>query len=1269
MPEDPNNIDPWIDPELEARIVAMVLGEASDFEKAELERLVESRPELALFRDRIKAACKLATESGQPLADDWKMDPARRKDLREQLGLTDEKPGQKKSVTPNGKTSGIKVTARKLARKSLMIAAAVVAVLLPSVIVLKSMVPGAGLYKSSAAFELHRELVDYKALSVGGDNVSNGRKSVDIQTRPMALMGPSDSPESELEPNTFDRLFGEQQIAQLGNTSSSEDLKKTQAGNANTSTREIVITELSTADQRRYPPTAATPRLSESDSEGGEMRELLEQAPEAKNGERQVAVKGRGEAILSGGERASGAQQGQSQGQSFGRAEPDPFGDAQDADRRLSNYYYRDFSEGARLRAKYLGDVDSTWEMPVPESAPRVTAQPDSPKEAAKPADGFQGGGDPGSPGKEENSLELANGASMGWGSLRFSGAAQPDARNFLSESEENWAWADIDSVGSGLGEPAFDESMYADLGAQNSAFGQYSGISLFGRNLESPNSGIDLGYDVFDQRTSELDTIVKETHGAPSNNGKAKSANEDSLSALSRQKKELESARKEMLDIAKRYGIDDIQRITGDKNRDALTTATTLFKAILSESEAKAKIKEVESQLESLSELEGEELIEKAVGLGLRDTTINQQYGKYQDMLLGVDAMKDQGRSDNHPAVKTQKNAISKTRSMLLDGAENVKANLRVQLEMAQNALKAAEGSAADEKDAAMDEMTNTVEYVEAKKDYELKKALYDAMLQKHSTDTIDLSMPKSPIVLYEKAQIAGKRKNFSKLPVIGKLFGRQNNKTRFSDSNAPLDTSSNKEGKGVMKGDLAKSPPNRPELGSSVRSKKAAVQATEKHASIEPFSTFSLHVSDVSFKLAQAALLKNNERPTPDSVRPEEFVNAFDYGDKAPAVSEKIACTLNQAAHPFLQQRNLLRVAMRTAATGRNITQPLHLTLMIDRSGSMEREDRQQSVLRAMKLLATQLGEHDSVTVIGFARTPRLIAENVPGAEAKKLVAMIAATPSEGGTNLEEALKLAGEQAQRRFHPAAENRIVLLTDGAANLGDADPERLHNLVETLRQKQIAFDACGVGADGLNDDILEALTRTGDGRYYFLDRPEDADAGFARQLAGALRPAAKNVKIQIRFNPKRVGHYRLIGFEKHRLKKEDFRNDAVAAAALAAAESGIALYQIETLPDGSGEVGEVSVRFRDSSSRRMVERTFVIRYNPRAEAFEESAPALKLAGTAAFLAEKLRGGINGDAIQLGELIPVMTDLRQHYHSDERVGQLLQMIEKTMSLMP
>ncbi|MEO1618788.1 MAG: von Willebrand factor type A domain-containing protein [Planctomycetota bacterium] len=437
------------------------------------------------------------------------------------------------------------------------------------------------------------------------------------------------------------------------------------------------------------------------------------------------------------------------------------------------------------------------------------------------------------------------------------------------------------------------------------------------------------------------------------------------------------------------------------------------------------------------------------------------------------------------------------------------------------------------------------------------------------------------------------------------------------------------------------------------------------EKNAAEESFSTFSLHVSDVSFKLARTALA-NGQWPETEKVRIEEFVNAFDYGDPMPSRDEKVACRLEQAAHPFFQQRNVLRVAMRTAAAGRSGSTPLRLTLLLDNSGSMERIDRRQTVRRAFALLAAQLQPFDQVTLISFARTPRLLAEGLNGTQAEQLVSLVDGLPSEGGTNLEAALQLAFEKAKEQEVEGAQNRIILLTDGAVNLGNANPESLSQRVIKMRGAGIAFDAAGISANGLNDEVLEALTRKGDGRYYLLDSIDDCDVGFARQIAGALRPAAKNVKIQVEFNPRRVGSYKLLGFEKHRLKKEDFRNDTVDAAEMAAEEAGVAMYQFEAKPDGEGDIGSVSVRFRDLSTGQMIEKRWPIPYEADAPALELAPAPLRIATSAAMLAAKLRGEPLGGLVDLKTLSGFLASIPPSNRS-QRVIELQDMIRQARQL--
>lgn len=427
---------------------------------------------------------------------------------------------------------------------------------------------------------------------------------------------------------------------------------------------------------------------------------------------------------------------------------------------------------------------------------------------------------------------------------------------------------------------------------------------------------------------------------------------------------------------------------------------------------------------------------------------------------------------------------------------------------------------------------------------------------------------------------------------------------------------------------------------------------------ATQEPFSTFSLNISDASFQLALAAVAKG-ERPDPAAIKPEQFYNAIEYADPAPSHLEPVAAAIDQTAHPVIPGRNLVRIALRTASAGRSAAQPLRLTLLVDQSGSMARADRRAAMDIAIAQLATLLTDDDQITVIGFARTPRLLADSLPGNQAAKLPDLINQTSSQGGTNLEQALILASELALRHHLPNAQNRIVLFTDGAANLGDANPDGLTKKIETLRQQNISFDIAGIGTTDLNDQLLSELARHGNGRYHLVS--ENTAATLASQLAGAFRPAAENVKVQVKFNPARVGYYKLHGFEKDRLKTEDFRNDSVDAAELAADEAGIALYQIETLPAGSGEIGEVSVRFRDTATAEMTEHTWTIPYDPATPAFDRADPKTQLATLALLAAQKLQPGPLADAINFADHAQTIANLKRTHPHDQKIQQLLNLI--------
>jgi hypothetical protein len=337
------------------------------------------------------------------------------------------------------------------------------------------------------------------------------------------------------------------------------------------------------------------------------------------------------------------------------------------------------------------------------------------------------------------------------------------------------------------------------------------------------------------------------------------------------------------------------------------------------------------------------------------------------------------------------------------------------------------------------------------------------------------------------------------------------------------------------------------------------------------------------------------------------------------------------------------------------------LNLVLLLDSSGSMERSDRVRIIREAMQVLSAQLQPQDRVSVVSFARTPRLWVDGLPGSEAATLAERVGELVPEGGTNLEEALGLAYETAARHFVDAGVNRVVLLTDGAANLGDIEPGSLQSQVESNRLRNIALDCFGIGWDGYNDELLEVLSRHGDGRYGFVNTTEEASSGFADQLAGALQIAAANVKVQVEFNPARVSAYRQIGYAKHQLTEEQFRDDSVDAAEIGAAESGNALYVAQVEAQGQGPIGTVRARYQDPANGDVHEREWVLPYLGPAPALEGASATLRLAGAAAAFAEWLGRSPFAGEVTADRLLQLLDGVPEAFEPDPRPQQLREMI--------
>ena len=430
--------------------------------------------------------------------------------------------------------------------------------------------------------------------------------------------------------------------------------------------------------------------------------------------------------------------------------------------------------------------------------------------------------------------------------------------------------------------------------------------------------------------------------------------------------------------------------------------------------------------------------------------------------------------------------------------------------------------------------------------------------------------------------------------------------------------------------------------------------------------FSTFSLNVSDVSFKTALASL-QADKLPAPGDVRSEEFLNALEYRDPMPRAGEPLAFHWERARSPFTHDRDIVRFSVRTAALGRQPGLPVNLVCLLDNSGSMEREDRVSIVKQTLGVLARKLTPNDRVSLVTFSRTPKLRIDGLRGGNREAFLKASTGWIPQGGTHVANGLALAYETAKKHFIAGGNNRVILLTDGAANMGNVDPYQLRKTVESHRKQGIALDCFGIGWEGYNDNLLEVLARNGDGRYGFLNQPAQAVAEFEQKLLGAFQVAASDVKVQVEWNAGRVKVFRQVGYLRHQLKKEDFRNNKIDAAEISAAESGNALYVVQVNPDGEGPLGVVRVRYKVPFTREYTELEWSLAYEPAATPLEQAGPAMRLGSVAATFAEWLAKNPYAQGVELGDLQGLISGIPSIYATDPRPAQLEWMIGKARIL--
>ncbi|WP_412062260.1 YfbK domain-containing protein [Rubrivirga sp. IMCC45206] len=326
-------------------------------------------------------------------------------------------------------------------------------------------------------------------------------------------------------------------------------------------------------------------------------------------------------------------------------------------------------------------------------------------------------------------------------------------------------------------------------------------------------------------------------------------------------------------------------------------------------------------------------------------------------------------------------------------------------------------------------------------------------------------------------------------------------------------------------------------------------------------PLSTFSIDVDRASYANTRR-FLTDGTLPPVDAVRVEEFVNSFDYGLDGPTGRHPFAVSTEITTAPWAPAHHLVRIGLQGRRIETEDLPPANLVFLIDVSGSMRSPDKLPLLQRAFRLLVREMRPQDRVALVVYAGASGLVLPPTSGEDKTRILDAIDGLYAGGSTGGAEGLRLAYEVARRHFDPSATNRVILATDGDFNVGESSDAAMQRLVETERESGVFLSVLGFGTGNLQDSKMETLADHGNGNYAYIDSAREAERVFVREFGGTLFAIAKDVKIQVEFNPARVAGYRLIGYENRALANEDFNDDAKDAGELGAGHTVTALYEI-----------------------------------------------------------------------------------------------------------
>jgi len=413
---------------------------------------------------------------------------------------------------------------------------------------------------------------------------------------------------------------------------------------------------------------------------------------------------------------------------------------------------------------------------------------------------------------------------------------------------------------------------------------------------------------------------------------------------------------------------------------------------------------------------------------------------------------------------------------------------------------------------------------------------------------------------------------------------------------------------------------------------------------ASAVPFSTFSIDVDTGAYSNMRRMLNAGN-RPVKDAIRTEELINYFSYDYPRPKNrATPFSITTEVGPSPWNPDTHLLHIGIQGYDVPRAQLPDANLVFLVDVSGSMQSPDKLGLLKSALRLLVRELQADDRVSMVVYAGASGVVLEPTAGDQAATITAALDGLTAGGSTNGGAGIRMAYALAEQAFIKDGINRVILATDGDFNVGTIDFEMLKQLVEDRREQGIGLTTLGFGSGNYNDHLMEQLADAGNGNYAYIDTLSEARKALVDEMSSTLLTIAKDVKIQVEFNPATVAEYRLIGYENRALAREDFSNDRVDAGEIGAGHSVTAIYEValtgsagQRLDDGRyqpqrrdlvnpGELALVRLRYKkpDNGTSTLIEQP--VRKADIVRELGQTSEPYRFAAAVAGLGQILRGG-------------------------------------------